>query len=213
MDWSQRTRLLDPAHLLGRRRRGSTTTTAFNEIRPSTKKLFGIFQPPPDKPANHPIVRGFDERLLRRRHSRHTDGPRRGDRPTVPELEILASSKRRCRASYIVGRRDGRHALRHRALRVRPRHPLASEYFRDQAKGLAHPRPRQLLPPRRPRSSSPPNAWRGHANLLYSQLAQLLRLPEHAVRPRRALIRQRDMRILIPWDFPAGFFLREKLYA
>ena len=128
---------------------------------PLRKKLFGVFEHYALLP-NHPIVRGFDEYFLAP-HSRHTE-VRESDIAEVPELEVVAKSD--LAGAYIIAARDSR-MLFVTGHSEYDYDTLANEYFRDKAKGLDIDLPHNYFPGDDP-SVKPPNVWRGHANLLFS---------------------------------------------
>ena len=128
---------------------------------PLRKKLFGVFEHYALLP-NHPIVRGFDEYFLAP-HSRHTE-VRESDIAEVPELEVVAKSD--LAGAYIIAARDSR-MLFVTGHAEYDYDTLANEYFRDKAKGLDIDLPHNYFPGDNP-SKKPPNVWRGHANLLFS---------------------------------------------
>lgn len=128
---------------------------------PLRKKLFGVFEHYALLP-NHPIVRGFDEYFLAP-HSRHTE-VRESDIAEVPELEVVAKSD--LAGAYIIAARDSR-MLFVTGHSEYDYDTLANEYFRDKAKGLDIDLPHNYFPGDNP-SVKPPNVWRGHANLLFS---------------------------------------------
>lgn len=128
---------------------------------PLRKKLFGVFEHYALLP-NHPIVRGFDEYFLAP-HSRHTE-VRESDIAEVPELEVVAKSD--LAGAYIIAARDSR-MLFVTGHAEYDYDTLANEYFRDKAKGLDIVLPHNYFPGDNP-SVKPPNVWRGHANLLFS---------------------------------------------
>ena len=128
---------------------------------PLRKKLFGVFEHYALLP-NHPIVRGFDEYFLAP-HSRHTE-VRESDIAEVPELEVVAKSD--LAGAYIIAARDSR-MLFVTGHSEYDYDTLANEYFRDKAKGLDIDLPYNYFPGDNP-SVKPPNVWRGHANLLFS---------------------------------------------
>ena len=128
---------------------------------PLRKKLFGVFEHYALLP-NHPIVRGFDEYFLAP-HSRHTE-VRESDIAEVPELEVVAKSD--LAGAYIIAARDSR-MLFVTGHAEYDYDTLANEYFRDKAKGLDIDLPHNYFPGDNPRVK-PPNVWRGHAHLLFS---------------------------------------------
>lgn len=125
------------------------------------KKMFGIYSHYVTSPR-HPIVRGFDERFYAP-HSRHTE-VREEDIAKVPELKIVAKSD--IAGPYIISARDAR-MLFVTGHSEYDNDTLANEYFRDKAKGLDIDVPYNYFPDDDP-EKRPPNVWRGHANLLFS---------------------------------------------
>ena len=128
---------------------------------PLPKKMFGVFSHKNLEP-NHPLLRGFDEHFLAP-HSRHTE-VRREDIAACPKLEILAESddagvyiiaSRRRRLFYVTGHSEYDNTT------------LAAEYFRDVNRGLDIEIPKNYFPDDDPKNI-PPNVWRGHAHLLFS---------------------------------------------
>lgn len=107
-------------------------------------------------------MRGFDEYFLAP-HSRHTE-VRESDIAEVPELEVVAKSD--LAGAYIIAARDSR-MLFVTGHSEYDYDTLANEYFRDKAKGLDIDLPHNYFPGDNP-SVKPPNVWRGHANLLFS---------------------------------------------
>ncbi len=128
---------------------------------PLDKKLFGVFEHAALNPE-HPILRGFDERFLAP-HSRHTE-VRAEDITSHPELELVAASE--LAGPYIISARDARmlFVTGHSEYDF---DTLANEYFRDVNKGLEIDIPYNYFPGNDP-TKRPPNVWRGHANLLFS---------------------------------------------
>ncbi len=128
---------------------------------PLKKKLFGIY-PHYMIDKHHPIVRGFDDRFYAP-HSRHS-GVLEDDILSVPDLKILAKSimagpyiitDKNSRMLFVTGHAEYDHDT------------LAKEYFRDLDKGLDIDIPYNYFP-NDDISANPPNVWRGHANLLFS---------------------------------------------
>ena len=125
------------------------------------KKMFGIFDHYALTP-NHPIVRGFDEHFLAP-HSRHT-GIYEEEIAKVSELELVAKSD--IAGPYIIAAKDARmlFVTGHSEYDF---DTLSKEYFRDVDKGLEIEIPYNYFPDNDP-SKRPPNVWRGHANLLFT---------------------------------------------
>lgn len=128
---------------------------------PLDHKMFGIFRHYSLKP-NHPIVRGFDEEFLAP-HSRHTE-IREEDIAKVPELELVAKSD--IAGPYIIAAKNSR-MLFVTGHSEYDYDTLSKEYFRDRDKGLEIELPYNYFPDDMP-DKRPPNLWRGHANLLFS---------------------------------------------
>ena len=128
---------------------------------PLSAKMFGVFEHKNLEP-NHPLLRGFDE-CFKAPHSRHTE-VRREDIDACPKLEILAESdeagvyiiaSRKRRLFYVTGHSEYDNTT------------LAAEYFRDVNRGLDIEIPKHYFPGDDPKNI-PPNVWRGHAHLLFS---------------------------------------------
>ena len=128
---------------------------------PLDAKMFGVFEHKNLEP-NHPLLRGFDE-TFKAPHSRHTE-VRREDIDACPKLEILAESdeagvyiiaSRKRRLFYVTGHSEYDNTT------------LAAEYFRDVNRGLDIEIPKHYFPDDDPKNI-PPNVWRGHAHLLFS---------------------------------------------
>ncbi len=128
---------------------------------PLPAKMFGVFEHKNLEP-NHPLLRGFDE-TFKAPHSRHTE-VRREDIDACPKLEILAESdeagvyiiaSRKRRLFYVTGHSEYDNTT------------LAAEYFRDVNRGLDIEIPKHYFPGDDPKNI-PPNVWRGHAHLLFS---------------------------------------------
>ena len=128
---------------------------------PLNKKMFGVFEHYAMNP-NHPIVRGFDE-IFRAPHSRHTE-VRETDIAKVQELELIAKSD--AAGPYIIAAKDAR-MLFITGHSEYDCDTLANEYFRDVNKGLPIEVPVGYFPDDDP-EKRPPNVWRGHANLLFT---------------------------------------------
>ncbi len=128
---------------------------------PLPAKMFGVFDHKTLEP-NHPLLRGFDEHF-KAPHSRHTE-VRHEDIAACPKLEILAESEeagvyiiasRKRRLFYVTGHSEYDNTT------------LAAEYFRDVNRGLTIDIPKHYFPDDDPKNI-PPNVWRGHAHLLFS---------------------------------------------
>jgi len=128
---------------------------------PLDKKMFGIFAHYAKNP-NHPIVRGFDE-VFMAPHSRHTE-IREEDIAKVPELDVIAKSD--IAGPYIIAAKNAR-MLFVTGHSEYDHDTLSKEYFRDVDKGLPIEMPCNYFPDNDP-AKRPPNVWRGHANLLFS---------------------------------------------
>ena len=140
------------------------------------RKMFGVFDHQVLDPRSR-ILSGFDE-VFPAPHSRHTE-VRAADIEVADGIELLATSQHA--GVYLAASTDGRQVY----VTGHPeyeRYTMASEYDRDVSRGAADRRPGELLPGRRP---DPPA--QGHLALArlpaLRQLAELLRLPAHPVRP------------------------------
>ena len=159
MDWSK-THVFSTLHICWAAQAGLYHHFGV-EKHPLPHKMFGVFRHYAINP-NHPILRGFDEEFLAP-HSRHTE-VREEDIAKVPELELVAKSD--IAGPYIISARNSRmlfvtgHSEYDYAT-------LSKEYFRDVDKGLDIQIPYNYFPDDDP-SKRPPNLWRGHANLLFS---------------------------------------------
>ena len=125
------------------------------------KKLFGIYNHMILNPK-HPLMRGFDDYFLIP-HSRYT-GVRTEDVEKVPQLEILATSKKAGVA--IICSKNGRefYLLGHCEYDY---DTLAKEYYRDVEKGIKISKPYNYFPDDN-FNRKPVMTWRSHASLLYS---------------------------------------------
>ncbi|MBE6612630.1 MAG: homoserine O-succinyltransferase [Ruminococcaceae bacterium] len=128
---------------------------------PLDKKMFGVFEHSAVNP-NHPIVRGFDE-IFMAPHSRHTE-VREEDILKVSELDLVAKSE--LAGPYIIAAKNARmlFVTGHSEYDF---DTLANEYFRDVGKGLPIEQPLNYFPGG-DTTKRPPNVWRGHANLLFT---------------------------------------------
>ena len=126
-----------------------------------SRKLFGIYNHMILNPK-HPLTRGFDDYFLVP-HSRYT-GVRSEDVEAVPELEILATSKKA--GAAIICSKNGRevYLLGHCEYDY---DTLAKEYYRDVAKGLKIQMPYNYFPDNNI-NRKPIMTWRSHASNLYS---------------------------------------------
>lgn len=125
------------------------------------KKLSGIYEHRVLEPKR-PLMRGFDEVFLAPQ-SRHTE-VRAEDIKKHRELIILADSL--LAGVYIVATEDARmyFITGHSEY---DHDTLDAEYRRDKGKGLDPEIPYNYYPDDDP-SRRPPNRWRGHAHLLFS---------------------------------------------
>ena len=125
------------------------------------KKLFGIYNHMILNPK-HPLMRGFDDFFLVP-HSRYT-GIRPGDVEAVPELEILATSRKA--GAAIICSKNGRefYLLGHCEYDY---DTLAKEYYRDVEKGLDISMPYNYFPENNV-NRKPIMTWRSHGSLLYA---------------------------------------------
>lgn len=128
---------------------------------PIAKKMFGVFRHRVLNP-HHPLLRGFDE-IFMAPHSRHTE-IKAEDINKTNELEILSVSDEA--GIYIVADRSMRRffVTGHSEYDY---DTLAGEYFRDKNKGLEIDIPKNYFPGDNP-ENTPPNVWRGHAHLMFS---------------------------------------------
>ena len=125
------------------------------------KKLSGIYEHRVLEPKR-PLMRGFDEVFLAPQ-SRHTE-VRAEDIKKHSELTILADSL--MAGVYIVATEDSRmyFITGHSEY---DHDTLDAEYRRDKGKGLNPEIPYNYYPDNDP-NRRPPNRWRGHAHLLFS---------------------------------------------
>ena len=125
------------------------------------KKLSGIYEHRVLEPKR-PLMRGFDEVFLAPQ-SRHTE-VRAEDIKKHAELTILADSL--LAGVYIVATEDARmyFITGHSEY---DHDTLDAEYRRDKAKGMNPEIPYNYYPDNDP-GRRPPNRWRGHAHLLFS---------------------------------------------
>ena len=125
------------------------------------KKLFGIYNHMILNPK-HPLMRGFDDFFLVP-HSRYT-GIRPGDVEAVPELEILATSRKA--GAAIICSKNGRefYLLGHCEYDY---DTLAREYYRDVEKGIKIDMPYNYFPENNV-NRKPIMTWRSHGSLLYA---------------------------------------------
>ncbi|MBQ7499384.1 MAG: homoserine O-succinyltransferase [Clostridia bacterium] len=125
------------------------------------RKLSGIYEHRVLMPK-HPLMRGFDEVFLAP-HSRNTY-VKAEDIEKCGKLDILADSV--MAGVYIIGSRDMRSffVTGHSEY---DSDTLLNEYTRDIGKGIDVPVPYNYFPDDDP-AKRPPNKWRSHANLLFS---------------------------------------------
>lgn len=128
---------------------------------PLEKKLFGIFPHTVDYKRSI-LFRGFDD-VFMVPQSRHTTLKAEEIR-AVPQLRILASSERG--GPYVITTAGGRQIFvtGHSEYDAGT---LRAEYLRDLNEGREIALPENYFPDDDP-SREPPNTWRAHANLLYS---------------------------------------------
>lgn len=124
-------------------------------------KLFGVYSHNVLQ-SSHPLLRGFDETFLAP-HSRHTEC-RITDISCDSRLEILSSSKDA--GAYIIAAKN-RNMFFVTGHAEYDHDTLSKEYFRDLNKGLKIDIPNNYFPDNDP-NNRPPNLWRGHAHLLFS---------------------------------------------
>ncbi|MBR2039799.1 MAG: homoserine O-succinyltransferase, partial [Clostridia bacterium] len=128
---------------------------------PLDKKLFGVFPHTVDYKKSI-LFRGFDDTFMVPQ-SRHTT-VRTEDIKAVKELKILSSSKEG--GVYAVSSKNGKQIF----ITGHSEYDnitLANEYFRDLGEGKEIEMPKNYFPNNNPKKT-PPNTWRAHANLLYS---------------------------------------------
>ncbi|MDD6265254.1 MAG: homoserine O-succinyltransferase [Clostridia bacterium] len=128
---------------------------------PLEKKLSGIYSHRVLDPSN-PLVRGFDESFFAP-HSRHTC-VKKEDILACPELSLLTESDKA--GVHIVASKDGRmiFVTGHSEYDY---NTLDGEYRRDLARGLNPSLPENYYPDNNPQKK-PPNVWRAHAHLLFT---------------------------------------------
>ncbi len=125
------------------------------------KKLFGVYEHNVLTPK-HPLLRGFDEQFIAP-HSRHTEC-RISDIEQEKRLEVLVSSEKA--GAFIIAAKD-RNMFFVSGHAEYDNDTLSREYFRDKAKGLQIDVPENYFPEDDP-EKRPPNKWRGHAHLMFS---------------------------------------------
>lgn len=125
------------------------------------EKLFGVFPHVINK-ENVELLRGFDEEFYIPQ-SRHTE-VRQEDLEKIDELEILSTSEEA--GVYIAATRDGKQIFitGHSEYDAET---LQKEYIRDVNRGLDIAIPKNYFPNDDP-NQRPPNVWRAHASLLFS---------------------------------------------
>ncbi len=126
-----------------------------------SQKLFGVYRHHIDYKRSI-LFRGVDDEFFVP-HSRYTTVLRK-DIEACPELRILASSD--TAGVYAVSTAKGKQIfiMGHSEYDA---DTLKKEYLRDRAQGLSTALPCQYFPQDDP-TKEPPNLWRSHANLLYS---------------------------------------------
>ncbi|MBE6469828.1 MAG: homoserine O-succinyltransferase [Coriobacteriaceae bacterium] len=128
---------------------------------PLPEKASGVFEHRLLKPHS-PLVRGIDDRFMAV-HSRNTE-VRAEDVEAVPELEIIADSEEA--GLYIVKSTDSRRFF----VFGHPEYDaetLRLEYERDRRRQIPVEMPKHYFPGDDP-AREPPNTWRSHAQLLYT---------------------------------------------
>ncbi len=124
-------------------------------------KMFGIFPHKVERRSSI-LFRGFDD-VFMIPHSRHTTIDRK-DIEAVPELKILASSEQA--GVYAIATDRGRQIYLTGHVEY-DAGTLKDEYLRDVNAGLPITVPYNYFPDDDP-TKEPPNMWRGHAHLLFS---------------------------------------------
>lgn len=125
------------------------------------KKLSGIYKHSV-RDFKLELVRGFDEEYLAP-HSRYTE-VRREDIEKNDELMIVSESEEA--GVFLVMSKDGKQIMATGHLEYEAT-TLAEEYERDLAKGLNIEIPENYFPGNNP-DNLPPNNWRSHTHLLFS---------------------------------------------
>lgn len=125
------------------------------------KKAFGIFEHKVHAPS-HPIVRGFDE-CFYAPHSRHS-AINEHELEAAFNLKVLASSD--LVGPYLISD-DANSRFFITGHCEYDYDTLSLEYFRDKNKGLDIDVPYNYFPNDDP-TKRPPNKWRSHAHLLFS---------------------------------------------
>ncbi|MBQ3100168.1 MAG: homoserine O-succinyltransferase [Clostridia bacterium] len=159
MDWSK-THVFSTLHICWAAQAGLYHHFGVPKYR-LPKKLSGIYEHRVLEPKR-PLMRGFDEVFLAPQ-SRHTE-VRAEDIKKHSELCILADSL--MAGVYIVATEDARmyFITGHSEY---DHDTLDAEYRRDKGKGLNPEIPYNYYPDNDP-NRRPPNRWRGHAHLLFS---------------------------------------------
>jgi len=124
-------------------------------------KLSGIYNHKVLDPY-HPLMRGFDDQYLAP-HSRNTD-VKREDIEKHKELLVLSVSD--IAGVHLVATKSGRQFFVTGHAEY-DRETLATEYFRDVAKGINPQIPYNYFP-NDDITADPPFMWRSHANLLFA---------------------------------------------
>lgn len=125
------------------------------------EKLSGVYLHTADYKRSI-LLRGFDDEFYVP-HSRHT-GVRYEDVAAVPELKILASSKK---AGLYIASTEGGKQIFVTGHSEYDYDTLKKEYIRDKNAGLEPNIPENYFPEDNP-EKEPVMRWRSHANLLYS---------------------------------------------
>ncbi|MCL1820465.1 MAG: homoserine O-succinyltransferase [Oscillospiraceae bacterium] len=128
---------------------------------PLDNKMFGVY-PHSLRAKNVPLLRGFDDVFLAP-HSRHT-GIKKSDIEREEKLKILAESDNA--GVFLVIDEDKRRVFMTGHLEY-DADTLSNEYFRDLERGLDIQIPYNYFPGDDP-GKTPPQAWRSHGHLLYS---------------------------------------------
>lgn len=128
---------------------------------PLDEKLFGVYKHGVVEPT-HPMMRGFDE-IFYAPHSRHTE-VRLEDIQSERKLRVLSKSEDA--GAFIIASNDSRmfFVTGHSEY---DNDTLLKEYLRDLDKGLDPQIPENYFPGGDV-NKTPPNLWRGHAHLMFS---------------------------------------------
>ena len=142
------------------------------------EKLSGVFEHEVVKPSS-PLVRGFNDRF-QAPHSRYTE-VHADDIEAHPSLELIATSAEA--GVYLAKSTDSRHffVFGHPEYDVET---LLLEYERDLGRGLPVSVPAHYFPDDDPAQAPHRHLARPCAAAVH-QLAELLCLPDHALRPRK----------------------------